>query len=256
MSSASSFSRFAKSVITDRNGFGHFQLHRAVPWRTMRVLVAEDDRALRDVLERGLQEAGYTVDSVIDGAMAESALRARDYEVAILDWRMPMRSGVEVIEQVRGAGVRTPILLLTARDTPSDRVQGLNAGADDYLIKPFDFAELLARLNALQRRPALLLGNELYCGDLTFDPRTQQCAVGGNVIKLTMTEGAILELLMRRSPLVVTREVIAHHAWQQTYRTAASNTIEAHIARLRSKLGASTAEIQTVRGVGYRVAER
>jgi DNA-binding response OmpR family regulator len=222
----------------------------------MRVLVAEDDRALRDVLERGLQEAGYTVDSVIDGAMAESALRARDYEVAILDWRMPMRSGVEVIEQVRGAGVRTPILLLTARDTPSDRVQGLNAGADDYLIKPFDFAELLARLNALQRRPALLLGNELYCGDLTFDPRTQQCAVGGNVIKLTMTEGAILELLMRRSPLVVTREVIAHHAWQQTYRTAASNTIEAHIARLRSKLGASTAEIQTVRGVGYRVAER
>lgn len=222
----------------------------------MRVLVAEDDRTLRDVLERGLQEAGYTVDSVIDGAMAESALRARDYEVAILDWRMPMRSGVEVIEQVRGAGVRTPILLLTARDTPSDRVQGLNAGADDYLIKPFDFAELLARLNALQRRPALLLGNELYCGDLTFDPRTQQCGVGGNVIKLTMTEGAILELLMRRSPLVVTREVIAHHAWQQTYRTAASNTIEAHIARLRSKLGASTAEIQTVRGVGYRVAER
>ncbi len=222
----------------------------------MRVLVAEDDRALLDVLERGLQEAGYTVDSAIDGIAAESALRGRDYEIAILDWRMPARSGVEVIEQVRAAGVRTPILLLTARDTPSDRVTGLNAGADDYLIKPFDFAELLARLNALQRRPALQLGNLLHCGDLMFDPRTQQCTVGDEVIKLTMTEGAILELLMRRSPLVVTREVIAHHAWQQTYRTTASNTIEAHIARLRSKLGSSTAEIQTVRGLGYRLAER
>jgi DNA-binding response OmpR family regulator len=132
----------------------------------MRVLVAEDDRALRDVLERGLQEAGYAVDSVVDGVAAESALRARDYEVAILDWRMPALSGLEVIERARGAGVRTPILLLTARDTPADRVQGLNAGADDYLVKPFDFAELLARLNALQRRPALRLGNELYCGDL------------------------------------------------------------------------------------------
>lgn len=222
----------------------------------MRVLIAEDDRALRDVLVRGLQEAGYFVDSVIDGAAAESALRDRDYEVAVLDWRMPQRSGVEVIEQVRGVGVRTPILLLTARDTPSDRVQGLNAGADDYLVKPFDFAELLARLNALQRRPALQLGNELSCGDLTFDPRTQQCAVGDSVIKLTVTEAAILELLLRRSPLVATREIIAHHAWQQTYRTAASNTIEAHIARLRSKLVTSTAEIQTVRGLGYRLAER
>ncbi|MCU1362986.1 MAG: response regulator transcription factor [Acidimicrobiaceae bacterium] len=222
----------------------------------MRILVAEDDRALRDVLERGLQEAGYAVDTVLDGAAAESALRARDYEVAILDWRMPVRSGVEVIERVRGSGVRTPILLLTARDTTRDRVQGLNAGADDYLIKPFDFAELLARLNALQRRPALQLGNELSCGDLSFDPRSQQCSVSGIFIKLTMTEGAILELLLRRSPLVVTREVITHHAWQQTYRTAASNTIEAHIARLRSKLIDSTAEIQTVRGLGYRVAER
>lgn len=222
----------------------------------MRVLVAEDDRALRDVLVRGLREAGYVVDSVVEGAAAESALRTRDYEVAVLDWRMPERSGVEVIEQVRGAGVRTPILLLTARDATSDRVQGLNAGADDYLIKPFDFAELLARLNALQRRPALQLGNELCCGDLSFDPRTHRCAVGDNVIRLTMTEAAILELLLRRSPLVVTRDAITRHAWQHTYRTAASNTIEAHIARLRSKLTASTAEIQTVRGLGYRLALR
>jgi len=222
----------------------------------MRVFVAEDDRGLRDVLVRGLQEAGYAVDAVADGVAAESRLRARDYEVAILDWRMPLLSGVEVIERVRGAGVRTPILLLTARDAPSDRVQGLNAGADDYLIKPFDFAELLARLNALQRRPALQLGNELHCGDLSFDPMTQLCAVAGQIIKLTMTESAILEVLMRRSPLVVSREAIAHHAWQHAYRTATSNTIEAHIARLRSKIAASTAEIQTVRRLGYRLVER
>jgi len=224
--------------------------------KVMRVLIAEDDKALRDVLGRGLLEAGYSVDAVVDGTGAVSALRSREYEVAVLDWRMPGLSGVEVIERVRGAGVRTPILLLTARDTTFDKVQGLNAGADDYLIKPFEFGELLARLNALQRRPALRLDNELRCGDLTFDPRSQQCTVSDQPIALTLTEGAILELLLRRSPLVVTREAIAHHAWQQTYRTAASNTIEAHVTRLRSKLRASTAEIQTVRGLGYRMAER
>jgi DNA-binding response OmpR family regulator len=222
----------------------------------VRILVAEDDRALRDVLDRGLREAGYAVDAVVDGLAAESALRAHEYEVAILDWRMPGRSGVEVLERVRGSGVRTPILLLTARDTTIDRVQGLNAGADDYLIKPFDFSELLARLNALQRRPALRLGTRLVCGDLTFDPSTQQCVVGEREIAVTITEGAILELLMRRSPLVVSRDAIGHHAWQKMYRTAASNTIEAHVARLRSKLAPSTAEIQTVRGLGYRITER
>lgn len=222
----------------------------------MRVLIAEDDGALRDVLGRGLVEAGYSVDEVVDGLSAESVLRSREYEVAVLDWRMPGLSGLEVIERVRGAGVRTPILLLTARDTMIDKVQGLNAGADDYLIKPFDFGELLARLSALQRRPALRLDNELHCGDLTFDPSSRQCTVGDHPISLTFTEGAILELLLRRSPLVVTREAIAHHAWQQTYRTAASNTIEAHVTRLRSKLRGSTAEIQTVRGLGYRLAQR
>jgi two-component system, OmpR family, response regulator len=222
----------------------------------MRVLIAEDDGALRDVLGRGLLEAGYSVDAVVDGIAAESALRSREYEVAVIDWRMPGLTGLEVIERVRGAGVRTPILLLTARDTMIDKVQGLNAGADDYLIKPFDFGELLARLNALQRRPALRLDNELRCGDLTFDPSSRQCTVSDRPIALTFTEGAILELLLRRSPLVVTREAIAHHAWQQSYRTAASNTIQAHVTRLRSKLRGSTAEIQTVRGLGYRLAQR
>src|ERR1700733_11978297 len=119
----------------------------------MRILVAEDDVALRSVLERGLRESGYVVDAVADGAIALRYLRAYEYDVAVLDWRMPERTGLEVVAEARSRGNRTPILMLTARDTPGDRVAGLNEGADDYLVKPFDFAELLARLLALQRRP-------------------------------------------------------------------------------------------------------
>jgi len=121
----------------------------------MRVLVAEDDEALRSVLERGLKEDGYVVDTVGDGETALRHLRAYDYDVAVLDWRMPALSGLQVVSEARRRGDRTPILLLTARDTPADRVTGLDEGADDYLTKPFDFRELIARLRALQRRPPL-----------------------------------------------------------------------------------------------------
>src|SRR5271154_101608 len=121
----------------------------------MRILVAEDDAALRSVLERGLRENGYVVDAVADGKAADLYLRSYDYEVAVIDWRMPGLSGLEVVEQARRRGARTPILMLTARDSTSDRITGLNGGADDYLVKPFEFGELLARLRALQRRPAL-----------------------------------------------------------------------------------------------------
>src|SRR5271155_3813378 len=121
----------------------------------MRVLVAEDDAALRSVLQRGLRENGYVVDVVADGTAALRHLRAYDYDVAVLDWRMPERTGIEVVAEARDRGDRTPILMLTARDAPSDRVAGLNGGADDYLVKPFDFNELVARVHALQRRPPL-----------------------------------------------------------------------------------------------------
>jgi DNA-binding response OmpR family regulator len=215
------------------------------------VLVADDDRALLDLLGRGFRKAGYTVDSVSDGVAAEYALRARGYLVAILDSRLPERSGVDVVNRVRVKGVVTAILLLTHRDTPSDRVRGLSAGADDCLIKPFNFAELLERVNAILQRTTLRVGNELTCGDLTLDPVTQQCAIGGRLIKLTMTESAILELLMRRSPFVVSRGAIANHAWQHTY--SMPNLIKAHVASLRSKLASSTATIRTVRGQGYQV---
>lgn len=220
------------------------------------MLIAEDDRALRDVLERGLREAGYVVDAVVDGEAAETALHAKDYEVAVFDWRMPLRSGVEVIERVRARGVLTPILLLTARDAPRDRVSGLNAGADDYLVKPFEFAELLARLKALQRRPALRISGTIRCADLAFDPETREFTVADESVPLTATESSLIELLMRRSPNLVSRDAIAHHVWQESHRVPGSNTIEVHVARLRAKIASSNARIQTVRGRGYRVTPK
>ncbi|HEV3186921.1 MAG TPA: response regulator transcription factor [Acidimicrobiales bacterium] len=222
----------------------------------MRILIAEDDRALREVLQRGLREAGYVVDAVETGEAAEVALRRDDYEIAVLDWRMPGRSGIEVVDRVRRAGVLTPILLLTARDAAADRVVGLNAGADDYLIKPFDFPELLARLRALQRRPALRFGPVISCGDLHFDPSTRQLRVGDELVDLTTTESLLIEVLMRRSPSIVSRETIAHQVWDDTHRVTGSNAIDVHVARLRAKLTGSHSKIETVRSLGYRVVPR
>jgi DNA-binding response OmpR family regulator len=219
----------------------------------MRVLVAEDDAALRTVLERGLRENGYVVDAVGDGEAAVKWLRAYDHEVAVLDWRMPLKSGIEVVDEVRRLGVKTPILMLTARDTPVDRVAGLHAGADDYLVKPFDFGELLARLTALQRRPALTVAPKITVGDMCFDTATRELTVSGSSIPLTTTELAIMELLLRRSPNVVARRSIALQVWEDEADAIGSNTIDVHVGRLRSKIGDSTAKIQTVRGTGYRV---
>lgn len=218
----------------------------------MRILIAEDDRALREVLQRGLREAGYVVDAVQDGEAAEVALRRDDYELAVLDWRMPGRTGVEVIERVRRAGVLVPILLLTARDASTDRVHGLNSGADDYLIKPFEFPELLARLHALQRRPVLRFASDIVCGDLHFDPSTKQLRASERPIELTAIETLLIELLMRRSPSIVSRETIVSQVWGDAHRVTNSNTIEVHVARLRSKLARCRTKIETVRSLGYR----
>ncbi|MDA8310644.1 MAG: response regulator transcription factor [Actinomycetota bacterium] len=219
----------------------------------MRVLVAEDDAALRTVLERGLRENGYVVDAVADGEAAVRWLRAYDHEVAILDWRMPRKSGIEVVDEVRRLGVKTPILMLTARDAPVDRVAGLHAGADDYLVKPFDFDELLARLLALQRRPALTVAPKIAVGDLCFDPSTRELSLDGAAVSLTTTELAIMELLLRRSPSVVTRRSIAVQVWDDEADAIGSNTIDVHVGRLRSKIAGARAKIQTVRGSGYRL---
>src|SRR5664280_3534844 len=151
----------------------------------MRVLVAEDDPGLRSVLERGLREQGYVVDAVVDGTEALSYLRSYTYEVAVLDWRMPRQTGIEVVAEMRARGDKTPVLMLTARDATEDRVEGLNQGADDYLVKPFSVAELVARLSALQRRPALSIDPVLSCGDLEFDPATRVVRLHGEPVTLT-----------------------------------------------------------------------
>ena len=219
----------------------------------MRILVAEDDAALRSVLERGLEEAGYTVDAVADGEAAWSYLQAYPYEAAIVDWRMPKVGGLELVGRARRSGIRIPVLMLTARDTPADRISGLNGGADDYMIKPFDFGELLARLRALQRRPALTVGPELACGDVVLDPATHRVTVNGKDVALTATEMGLLELLLRRAPAVVTRRIMAVQVWDDEADAVGSNTIDVHVGRLRSKLGSSRAKIETVRGTGYRL---
>jgi len=222
----------------------------------VRVLVAEDDDALRSVLERGLRENGYVVDTVANGEQATNYLRTYDYEVAILDWRMPKRDGLEVLLQARRAGIRTPIVMLTARDAQADKVVGLNSGADDYVVKPFDFVELLARLQALQRRPALSLEPVMRCGDLSFDPATRQLLRGSEPVPLTTTEAGIIELLLRRAPSVVTRRIIAEQVWDDEAEAVGSNTIDVHIGRMRSKIAASDSRIETVRGLGYRLVAR
>jgi DNA-binding response OmpR family regulator len=219
----------------------------------MRALVAEDDAALRSVLERGLRENGYVVDAVVDGESALRHLRSYEYDVAVLDWRMPRRSGLDVVSEARKRGDRTPFLMLTARDTAADRVAGLNQGADDYLVKPFEFSELVARLRALQRRPPLSLDPVLECADLRFDPSTRELTVSGRTVGTTATETALVELLLRRSPAVVSRRTIATQIWDDEADAVGSNTIDVHIRRLRTKLAHSVARVETVRGTGYRL---
>jgi DNA-binding response OmpR family regulator len=219
----------------------------------MRVLVAEDDDALRSVLERGLQENGYVVDAVADGEQAIAFLREYEYEIAVLDWRMPKKTGIDVTEDMRRRGNRTPVLMLTARDATADRVAGLNLGADDYLVKPFDFAELLARLLALQRRPALTLAPQITAGDLRLNTVTREVTKGGQALLLTATELGLLELLLRRSPNVVPRRSIALHVWADEADAVGSNTIDVHVGRLRAKLAGGSIRIETVRSIGYRL---
>jgi two-component system, OmpR family, response regulator len=222
----------------------------------MRVLVAEDDSGLCDVLARGLREHDYVVDAVRDGEDAVTYLRSYSYELVILDWRMPGMSGLDVVRWMRRHNQPAPVLMLTARDAHADRVTGLDQGADDYLVKPFDFAELLARMRALLRRPPTARQPELAVGDLRFDPATREVRVGSHQPVLTATEFGILELLVRKSPAVVPRRSIALNVWDDEADAMGSNTIDVHLARLRAKLAGGMVRIETVRGVGYRLVER
>jgi len=219
----------------------------------VRLLVAEDDPRLRAVLTRGLEANGYFVDAVDNGGEALEFIAVYDYAVVILDWRMPGVSGLKVVERLRGSGDGTAVLMLTAVDAPADRVAGLDAGADDYLVKPFDFDELLARVRALQRRPGGTDGRILRRGPLTLDPATREVAATDDVLHLTRTEFRILEVLMLRAPAIVDRLVIAQHAWKDETDALGSNAIDVQMARLRAKLAGTGAQITTVRGSGYRL---
>jgi DNA-binding response OmpR family regulator len=220
---------------------------------TVRVLVAEDDEGLRSVLERGLRENGYAVDTAGDGEQALRYLDTYEYEVAILDWRMPKLSGLEVIRRLRLRGAALPVLMLTARDAASDRVAGLDEGADDYLVKPFDFSELLARVRALQRRGEAMQSLVINVGGLQLDTVTREVSVGSLRPRLTATELSLLEILMHRSPAVVSRRSIALAVWNEEADALGSNTLDVHLARLRAKLAASGVKIESVRAVGYRI---
>ena len=221
----------------------------------MRILVAEDDPGLREVLIEGLQDAGYQVDGVERGDDAVEQLKFYEYDVAVLDWRMPGREGIDVVSWLRKQRRPTGILMLTARDTASDRILGLDTGADDYLVKPFDFGELLARIRALQRRPRGIDGELVARGRLRLDPARREVVLEGRPVNLTVTEYHILELLMRRSPAVVTRRLIAEHAWQDETEPMGSNAIDVQLSRMRGKLSGAGVRIVTVRGAGYRLEE-
>ena len=221
----------------------------------MRVLVAEDDPGLREVMVLGLQDSGYQVDAVDRGDDAIDQLKWYDYDVAIIDWRMPGAEGIEVVAWARRKHRPTALLMLTARDAPADRIRGLDTGADDYLVKPFDFGELLARVRALQRRPRGVDEPVLARGRIRLDPISRVVSADDQPLNLTSTEYLILELLMRRSPAVVDRKSIAEHAWADETDPLGSNAIDVQMSRLRAKLPNAGIRIVTVRGAGYRLDE-
>ena len=222
----------------------------------MRILVAEDDPGLLSVLVEGLQEFGYQVDGAADGEEAIQQLRFYGYDVAVVDWRMPRVNGLEVVAWARREDKQTAFLMLTARDTVRDRIEGLDGGADDYLVKPFDFGELVARVRALQRRPRAVDAPVLHRGALELDPVRREIRRDGHPINLTATEYLILEVLLRRSPGVVTRQAIAEHAWQDETAPLGSNTIDVQVSRIRAKLNDAGVRIATIRGTGYRLETR
>ena len=227
----------------------------------MRVLVAEDEARLAALLEQSMEEAGWAVDVHTDGQSAYSAA-LRDggtaYDILLLDWMLPQLDGVTVCRRLREVGVRTPVLMLTARTTVPDRIVGLDAGADDYLVKPFDLDELLARLRALHRRAKHDEGEEpLRVGDLVLDPQARRTCRGEEEIELSAREFDILELLMRRAGRLVTRYTILDEVWDGE-TDLRSNVIDVHVASLRAKIDRpfGTHTITTLRGSGYRIDAR
>ncbi len=220
----------------------------------MRILIVDDDRRLVGIIRRGMLEEGYAADAAYDGEEGEYLAEINPYDLIILDIMMPKKDGVQVCRNLRAKGINTPILMLTAKDAVEDRVKGLDAGADDYLVKPFAFNELAARVRALLRREAKTKSPELRVGDLVLNTVTRQVRRGNREIELTTKEYAILEYFMRHPNAVITRTMIEEHAWDYDFDSF-SNLVDVYIRRLRRKIDIEGEEslIQTVRGAGYRL---
>jgi DNA-binding response OmpR family regulator len=223
----------------------------------MRILLVEDDQKAARLLARGFREEGFVVDVVTSAEEADEMSFLTAYELLILDWMLPGKDGLSLCRTLRERGMQAPILMLTARDALSDRVEGLNTGADDYLTKPFAFEELLARVRALLRRSEITRPSLLTVADLTLDPVTHRVARGARTLDLTRTEYSILALLMRRPGEVISRTRLAEQVWQADVETL-DNLIDVHVSNLRRKVDPPGSEplIHTVRGRGYRVAVR
>lgn len=218
----------------------------------MRVLLVEDDVRISNFIAKGLRESAYAVDTASDGEDGLYQASINDYDVIILDVMLPRKDGFEVCRELRNTNTITPILMLTARDAVDDRISGLDFGADDYLVKPFDFNELLARLRALLRRNGEVRPPTIVVADLEIDTTAHRVWRGGQEISLTTKEYALLEYLAREQNKVVGRSEIAEHVWDENF-DAFSNLIEVYIKRLRSKMddGFATRLIHTRRGCGY-----
>lgn len=222
----------------------------------MRIFIAEDQIKLAMSIKRGLERYGFAVDHKINGSEAAEHLiiHHNTYDVVILDLMLPGRSGFDICRALRDRGIKVPILILTAKNTTADKVVLLNAGADDYLTKPFSFAELVARIQALMRRPDNTLPTELVVGSLRLDPGKHRVFCSEKEIKLTAKEFALLEFFMRHPDEVLDRELILDHVWDFNFNSF-SNVVDVHVKNLRKKLNCAEEKvfIETVEGVGYRL---
>ena len=224
----------------------------------MKILLVEDEQKLASALSKGLALEGFTVDTIPDGkkALTRISLHRNDYDLIILDLMLPSMDGYEICKQVREMNITIPILILTARNETDTKVQLLQSGADDYLVKPFSFAELTARVRALLRRPNESLPESLTLGDLELNPIERRVTRSGKEIPLTLKEFGLLEYFMRHPNQVVNREDLLNHLWDFNY-VGFSNVVDVHVKNLRRKLGDGSrgSILETVRGIGYRLAE-
>ncbi len=217
----------------------------------MRLLVVEDTEKLAKYIKQMLEEEAYAVDVLGDGATAERMILTNSYDAVVLDIMLPEQDGITTCKAVRAAGNITPIIMLTAKGEVEERILGLDSGADDYLVKPFEMEELLARLRALLRRPTSVLTDRLTVQDVVLNSSTREVKVNGKDLALTLKEYVILEYLMRNADRVVTREQVIEHCWDFAY-SAFSNITDVYVKQLRQKLGGNYDQyIKTIRGVGY-----